>query len=307
MSLKLRVYETIADPPEGYRLGELVTGGILVLIAVNVLVGVFETVKSLHQAYFNFFFYFEAFSVITFTVEYLLRFWSCTAVERYQGAIKGRLKLTISPMALIDLAAILPFYLSAVMKVDLRFVRILRLFRLFRLFRSGRLAESFRTLAAVVKNKKEELGLSLLVVTLVLILSSSVMFLVEHEQPKTQFTSVPASMWWGVMTITTIGYGDMYPVTPLGRVIASFVGFLGICCFALPVGILGAGFAEYMDQKTKAEQQQQREEEAEQAAELAAAEEAIAEHDLASSKAEPAGSTGLTSCPHCGGDLEGHR
>lgn len=302
MSLKLRVYETVAEPPEGYRLGELVTGGILILIAVNVIVGVFETVQSLHQAYFNFFYYFEAFSVVTFTVEYLLRLWSCTAVERYQGAIKGRIKLTVSPMALIDLAAILPFYLSAVMKVDLRFVRILRLFRLFRLFRSGRLAESFRTLAAVVKAKKEELGLSLLVVMLVLVMSSSIMYLVEHEQPKTQFTSVPASMWWGVMTITTIGYGDMYPVTPLGRVIASFVGFLGICCFALPVGILGAGFAEYMDQKSREKEAEEAAQAARDAEELAAVEAALAEHD-----AQEKGQRGAPHvCPHCGGDLSEH-
>ena len=249
MSIQQKVYDTIAEPPEGYRLGAWVNFGILFLIAFNVIVGIFETVESLHKNYEAFFYYVEFFSVIIFSIEYVLKLWSCTVSERYQGSIKGRIRFMLDPMSIIDLLAILPFYLSALIVLDLRFVRILRLFRLFRLFRSGKLAKSFTTLINVIHSKKEELSISILILLLVLVFSSSVMYLVEHHVENTQFTSVPAAMWWGMMTITTIGYGDMYPVTTLGKVIGSFVGFLGICVFALPVGILGAGFSEYMEKK----------------------------------------------------------
>ena len=275
MSFKRKVYETVAEPPEGYRVGEWVTVGILFLIAFNVLVGIFETVESLNKNYHSFFYYVELVSVIVFSIEYALRLWSCTADPKYQGMIKGRIKFMFNPMSVIDLLAILPFYLSAFFVLDLRFVRILRLFRLFRLFRSGKLATSFNTLIHVVKSKKEELGISLIILILVLVFSSSVMYLVEHKEANTQFTSVPAAMWWGMMTITTIGYGDMYPITALGKVIGSFVGFLGICVFALPVGILGAGFSEYMEKQDHDQDQSSNQ-----------------EHEEIK-----------TSCPHCGKDM----
>lgn len=254
--LKKRVYEIVAEPPPGDKVGEAFSIGILTLITVNVVVGIFETVPSLAQSHPDFFYWFEFFSVIVFTIEYLLRLWSCTSSEEYAGFFRGRLKAALTPMAIIDFVAIVPFYLAAFVTIDLRFVRILRLFRLFRLFRSGKLADSFTTLVMVIKSKKEELGLSLMVLMLVLVLSSSVMFMVEQDQPDTQFTSVPASMWWGMMTITTIGYGDMYPMTTLGRIVGSIVGFLGICVFALPVGIMGAGFTEYMEKKRSEENEE---------------------------------------------------
>ena len=280
-SFKKRVYEIVAEPPPGDKVGETVNLAILVLIGVNVFVGIFETISALERQYSAFFYWFEFVSVVIFTVEYVLRIWSCNAVEKYKGFIKGRIKLALTPMALVDFVAIAPFYLALLLTaVDLRFVRVLRLFRLFRLFRAGKLADSFGTLVMVVRSKKEELGISLLVLMLILVLSSSMMFLVEHNEPDTLFTSVPATMWWGMMTITTIGYGDMYPVTTLGRILGSIVGFMGICVFALPVGILGSGFNEVVEQKREAE-------------EAAAAAQGI----------EGSDPTGANQCPHCGEEL----
>ncbi|MEE2755223.1 MAG: ion transporter [Myxococcota bacterium] len=247
MSLKKRMYELIAEPPPGDKLARFINGSILALIAINVVVGIIETVKPIEQAYTEFFYYFEFISVMVFSVEYVLRLWSCTVDERYRGALSGRFKMAMTPMAIIDLLAVLPFYLATFMAIDLRFVRVLRLVRLFRLFRAGRLASAFRMLAKVIRSKREELGLCILILLLVLVFSSSVMFLIEGQEPDTQFTSVPATMWWGMMTITTIGYGDMYPVTALGRIFGSVVGFLGICVFALPVGVLASGFSDELD------------------------------------------------------------
>ena len=250
--LKKWIYETVMEPPPGYVLGEVVTSAILALIAFNVVVGMFETVESLSLAYPGFFYWVEMVSVMVFTVEYVLRFWVCTEDPRYQGGFRGRLKYLVSPMAMIDLLAIAPFYLTAFLALDLRFVRVLRLFRLLRLFRASGLTESIDDLVQVVKLKQKELGVSTALLLLVVVLSGNLMFIVEHGEPGTTFTSVPASLWWGMMTITTIGYGDMYPITPLGKLIGSIVGFLGICVFALPVGILGAGFTSYVEQQRKA-------------------------------------------------------
>lgn len=250
--LKRRVYQIVADPPEGDILGQTLNIGILLLIAVNVCVGILETVPSYKKAYGDFFFWFEAGSVMVFTLEYALRMWSCTSQEEYSHPIAGRYKMATSPMSIIDLLAILPFYLQVLVPgLDLRFVRVLRLLRLFRLFRFGKVAVSFNMLARVIKNKREELLISLLVMMIILILSANLMYIVEHKVPNSPFQSVPASMWWGMITITTIGYGDMVPVTALGRAIGMVVAFLGVCVFALPVAILGAGFVEELEQKNK--------------------------------------------------------
>ncbi len=255
MSLKKRIYELIAEPPPGDKFARFVNGSILALIAINVVVGIIETVEPIEKAYTEFFYYFEFISVMIFSVEYVLRLWSCTVDERYRGFFSGRFRMAMTPMAIIDLLAVLPFYLATFMAVDLRFVRILRLVRLFRLFRAGRLASAFRLLAKVIKSKREELGLCILILLLVLIFSSSVMYLLEGQEPNTQFTSVPATMWWGMMTITTIGYGDMYPVTAIGRIFGSVVGFLGICVFALPVGVLASGFSDELERARASENQ----------------------------------------------------
>ena len=246
------VYETLAEPPEGYRVGKIYGATILVLVAVNIVVGVLETIPSLSK-YAKFFYYFELASVLIFTVEYVLMLWSCVADPQFgsRGAVCGRVRAATRPLAVVDILAILPFYLSSFVQVDLRFVRVLRLFRIFRLFRSGRMAESFRILTAVVLNKRAQLTLGLLIFVLVVLLVSSMMYIIEQGQPDTKFVSILVSMWWGIITITTIGYGDMVPSSALGKAFASLAGLMGICVFAIPVGIIGDGFLQQSDPMPK--------------------------------------------------------
>lgn len=265
-SFRLRLYQIIADPPEGDTLGQWVQFAILALIALNVTVGLLETVKSLYVPYKAFFFWFEAASVAIFTVEYILRVWACTAVEEFQGK-NGRLEHMLQPMSLVDLFAVLPFYLQLLVPgLDLRFIRVLRLLRLLRLFRFSRIARSFQTLGRVIGNKKEDLFISIVVMMLLLIISANVMYIIEHEATDTKFTSVPAAMWWGMITITTIGYGDMFPTTAMGRFVGMVVAFLGVCVFALPVAILGSGFMEELDRKERLKEEYTEEFRAEQEA-----------------------------------------
>jgi voltage-gated potassium channel len=150
-------------------------------------------------------------------------------------------------MAVVDFLAIAPFFLQAVIpNLDLRFVRALRLFRLFRIFKLGRWSTSFQTIQHVVRSRAEELAISMLIVAVATVLSGSVMWMIEAEAQPEKFRSIPAGIWWAIITITTIGYGDVAPITPLGKAVGGLIAVLGICIFALPVGVLGAGFVEEM-------------------------------------------------------------
>merc|ERR1719253_1034819 len=241
------VYETVVEPPEGYRVGEICSSSMLILISANVIVGVLETVPALFAKHENFFYHFEFVSVVIFTVEYILMLWSSVADPKFgsRGPVCGRVRAATRPLALIDILAIAPFYLSSFVQVDLRFIRILRLFRIFRLFRSGKMAKAAKVMAAVILDNQEQLTLVLLILILVVLLVSSLMYIIEQGLTSTKFISIPASMWWGIITITTIGYGDMAPDSTLSKVFAALVSCFGICLITIPIGIIGAGFIKH--------------------------------------------------------------
>jgi len=222
---------------------------ILTLIVLNVGAVMLESVAGLRLRYARFFYQFEVFSVAVFTVEYLLRVWSCTSDPQWRRTVVGRLRFMRTPLAVIDLLAVLPFYLPMVLPVDLRFLRVLRLFRLFRLLKVARYTESLRLIGVVVAKRKEELLITLFVIGVLLVLASSVMYLAESEAQPDKFSSIPASMWWAVVTLTTVGYGDTYPITVLGKFINAIVAVLGIGMIALPTGILGSAFIDELQRR----------------------------------------------------------
>jgi voltage-gated potassium channel len=192
---------------------------------------------------------FEVLSVIVFTVEYLLRLWVAPLAPRFQGAVWGRVRYALTPLALVDLWAVLPFYLPMLIPLDLRFIRALRVLRLIRVMKIGRYSESIQTLGAVLREQKEQLLAALLILLVLIVISSSLIYFVERDAQPEAFSSIPAAMWWSVATLTTVGYGDIYPVTPVGKVLASVIAVLGIGLFALPAGILGSGFVEKYREK----------------------------------------------------------
>jgi voltage-gated potassium channel len=218
---------------------------------------VLETVDWINSRYSLIFIVFNVFSVAVFTVEYILRVWSCTEDPKFKDPVGGRLRFMITPLAIIDLMAFLPFYLPFALP-ELRFLRAFRLFRLFRVLKLARYSESLQTFADVLKLKKEELGLMLFAIIILLTVSSSLMYEAEHEAQPEAFSSIPAAMWWGVVTLATVGYGDMFPITPMGKFIGSLVVLLGIGLFALPTGVLAAGFSEVLQRKREAKQMKDR-------------------------------------------------
>jgi voltage-gated potassium channel len=250
--IKIRLYDVLVDTEDNALPDRIVATLLMILILLNGIAVVLETVDELAQSYAAFFHAVEVFSVAVFTMEYLLRLWIAPLDPRYGGRIAGRLRYAATPMAMVDLIAILPAYLPLIFPIDLRMLRFLRIFRLFRLFKMSRYAESLNTLDDVIRAKKEELLVTLLLIAIMLLFSSSIMYAVENGAQPDKFPSIPAALWWGVATLTTIGYGDVYPVTPVGKFLGGVIAFLGIGIFALPTGILATGFAEELKMKRAA-------------------------------------------------------
>lgn len=216
---------------------------IIALIVLNVVAIVLESIVSIKMEFETYFLNFEIFSVIVFTVEYVLRIWTADLIPEYSKPVRGKIKYVLSPLAVIDLLAILPFYLPFV-GIDLRLLRVLRIFRIFRLFKIARYVKALSFINHVFSRKKEELIISLIFTLFLLLISSTLMYYVENEAQPEAFSSIPETMWWGIATLTTVGYGDVYPITPLGHLLGGVIAVIGIGLFALPAGILASGFSE---------------------------------------------------------------
>jgi voltage-gated potassium channel len=183
-------------------------------------------------------------SVIIFSIEYVLRLWSCNHDPRYKHTVYGRLKYMVSTDALIDLIAVLPFYIHVVVGLDLRVLRILRLLRFLRLFRLTAYMKSAKMVRNVFVNRANELKLSLVLICFLIIIASCLLYFAEHNAQPNVFTSIPATFWWAIVTVTSVGYGDMVPITTLGKTLTAIISLSGLAIFALPAGIITAGFLE---------------------------------------------------------------
>jgi voltage-gated potassium channel len=240
--LKLRTHEFLSISVPGDRFGVIFDRFMIILILVNVLAVMLETVASINTAYEHVFYCFEIFSVTIFTIEYILRVWSCTEDndQDYSNPIKGRVKYIISPMAIIDLLAFLPFYLTIFFAIDLRILRILRMLRLLKL---TRYSEALFVVWTVITEQRRALTAAFFIMLVALLFTSSIIYLFEHEVQPEKFSSIPESMWWGLATLTTVGYGDVTPITNGGKLFAGMTMILAIGLAALPIGVIATGFA----------------------------------------------------------------
>lgn len=252
-SVRRRTREILAFSKADDAVGRACDTFIVVLILLNIVAMIVESVESVHSLLPNGFKAFELFSVAVFTVEYVLRLWSCVEDPQYASGFLRRARFAVSPLAIVDALAVLPFYLPF-LSVDLRVLRMFRMFRLMRLMRIAKLArysESLQMLLRVVKSRKEQLLGAVSILVILLIVAASLMYYAEHEAQPEVFSSIPASMWWAAVTLTTVGYGDAYPVTPIGKIMAAASAMFGIGMFALPTAILGAAFLEDLERQKK--------------------------------------------------------
>lgn len=248
MSIRQRTWEIVDFSRPGDTMSRVFAIFILSLIFLNVIAVIIGSVQSIQVRWVRVLDAFEIFSVAVFTMEYVARLWSCTADERYPGRFRGRLRLALRPMSIVDLLAILPFFLPFC-GVDLRAIRVLRLLRTLRIMKAARYYASLDLIKHAFQSRKEELVLTSVLMGFLLVVSSSVLYYCENAVQPEAFSSIPATMWWSVTTLTTVGYGDMYPVTALGKFCASVIALMGIGMFALPTGIIGAAFVEAIQKR----------------------------------------------------------
>ena len=214
----------------------------MILISLNVLAVILETVPEIDSELGGFLRAFEAVSALLFATEYGLRLWVSDLTKSSMRPSSSRLRYIASPMAIIDLLAFLPSLLPMFIGVDLRILRVLRLVRLLRLLKLVRYVKALRVLTNVISSRSAELTVSAMIAGLVFLISSRLMYFAEHAAQPDHFSRIPHTMWWAVTTLTTVGYGDIVPITLIGRILGAIIAILGVAMFALPAGIIASGF-----------------------------------------------------------------
>jgi voltage-gated potassium channel len=240
--IKKRIFEIIEKSENGDKASLIFDYFIIVLICLNIIAIIIGSIDNLQNIYSKQLLFFEYFSIFIFTVEYILRIW--TAPYKYENSKLSYLKFIFSFMAIIDLLAILPFYLPFVTNIDLRYLRIFRLFRLLRILKLNRYNNSLDLVGRVLKNEKDKLIMTIFIMAILLLFASSSMYYIENAVQPDKFTDILSTLWWAVATLTTIGYGDVYPITPIGKILGGIIAILGIGLIALPSGIISSGLIQ---------------------------------------------------------------
>ena len=244
-TLRRRTWEVLEVGADGDQLSRTIDIMVMTLVFGNVAVTVLESVESLYTPYHDLFLGFERISIVAFTAEFLCRLWSAAdSRPETESATLNRLHYLRSPLAIVDLFAIAPFYVFPLLGLDLRFLRVFRLMRLVKLTRYSR---ALSRVFEVYRLQKNGLAASFFLMSIAIVVAASLLYAIENPVQPEAFSSIPAAMWWAVCTLTTVGYGDIAPVTPLGKTVTSFVSIIGIAMVALPTSLFASGFAHIMD------------------------------------------------------------
>lgn len=244
--LRARVYDLLEGDPRRHRAAGWIRIFLVLLIATNVAAVIIESEPAANGRFEHLFRSFEWISVAIFSVEYVLRIWTSVESPQYGrlGAVEGRLRYAMSPLAIVDLLAIAPAFLGAFVEVDLR---ELRAFRLLRLLKLGHFSPSIALYVKVLRQQVPAMLGAVLVMFVLMIVSASFMHVVEREAQPEAFGSVPRAIWWAVVTLTTVGYGDITPITLAGKMLAAVVMLLGVGAVAVPAGLLAGRFAAELE------------------------------------------------------------
>ena len=234
----------ITDKPSQY-----VDTALFILILLNITAVCLESIQGIGNKYQKSFYYFEMFSVFIFGIEYLLRVWSAPAREDLgeSSSFIKRLKYIFSFTGLVDFIAIIPSIITIFGGLDLRWLRVLRLLRLLKISNYSSAIEDF--FSAIMADWRS-FSAALYLVLVALFLSSALMYIAENESQPDKFSSIPETMWWSLITLTTVGYGDVSPITPFGKIIGAFTAIMGVCTVALLTGIVASAFANQRAQRT---------------------------------------------------------
>ena len=246
--IKKIVFEVIQPAERGNVASKIFDVFIMLLIFASIA-SVFIMTFDVSPEVIKFLNRFEWWVLIVFSVEYLLRIWTADMLYPELSPWRARLKYVCSGMAIIDLIAILPFYLPIFMTIKPEVIRSLRLVRLLRLFKLSRYTDAVSSIWSVFRNKIQEIVVSVVFVVMILIIASLLIYYAEHDAQPDKFANAFSGVWWAVATLTTVGYGDIYPVTAMGRFLGGIIALTGIGLVAVPTGIISAGFVELLEKK----------------------------------------------------------
>lgn len=250
-SFRQKVHALVWPGEYGGKLHHYIDLFLVVWVVVSVAAVVLESVESIHFLLNVEFVILDTIAVTIFTVEYLLRVYSAVEEPRFRHHILGRFDYARSPQAVIDFLAIVPFFLEALLHhlFDLRFLRI---FRLMRLLKLTRYTGATNTLAVVIKREWPIMGGAAFVMLLLVVLTASLGFIFEHEAQPDKFENIPQAIYWAVITLASVGYGDISPVTPMGRFLTIILALLGIGIFAIPAALLSSAFSDQLRREREA-------------------------------------------------------
>ena len=234
----------IVEPDKGSSVASRIFDWLITALILLSVVIVFAGTFDLPQRTLNALSAVECIASIVFTVEYGIRILTADFLYPERGAIRSRFRYVLSPMAIVDFVAILPFWLPMLLPGTMLGVRALRLVRLLRIFKLNRYFDAMKAIGDVIAAKKRELLGSLFFVAILMLISSLLMYSAEHEAQPEVFRNAFSGLWWAVATLTTVGYGDIYPVTAFGRLVGAFIAFSGLAAVAIPTGIITSGLSE---------------------------------------------------------------
>ena len=245
-TLRQKVDALMNDTPTSGLLHHQLDLIFIIFIITSVAAVFLETIPAVHDPLKVEFYWFDTIAIAVFTIEYLLRLYAAPEREPHHSALSGRFSFVKKPGSLIDLVAILPYYLQFLFAVDLRFIRVLRVLRVLKLTRYN---TALSTFAMVLKREKRAFSAAMFITVLITILSGAIVYEFEHAAQPEKFDTMPRAMYWAVITLASVGYGDISPVTPIGQAFTMVLAILGIGIVALPAGILGSAFSDQLHQQ----------------------------------------------------------
>lgn len=244
--------DTIGDKLFSYLLVSVILLSVVVIFAET-----FSNISPSGKRFINFI---ESIVVLIFTIEYILRVYTADILYPHKSPVTSRLKYIFSFIAITDLLAFFPFYLSIVFTIDLRIFRFVRVLRIFSVLKIHRYTDALSFVSRAIGRKKDQLLSSLFVVFILMIMISVIMFYIENPVQPEVFKNGFSGFWWAVVTLTAVGYGDIYPVTFVGQVLGSIISVLGIGLVAVPTGIISSGFTEELEEERREKRVQKKEE-----------------------------------------------
>ena len=251
-SLRRRLYRRLDPSARAHGISPL-NRFIIAMILASVVVTVLASEPALDGRFGGLFHAFELIAGTIFLAEYVARAWVSAEHPDNPGGWRGRVRYLLSPLAIVDLLALLPLF-GALVGAEAFLLRLLRLFRILRLARLGRFSSVLTIVGECLHARRFELVMSLVFAGLLLLVSSTLLHLVEGGVQPEAFGSIPRAMWWSIATLTTVGYGDVFPVTVLGRVLAGVTALGGIGLIAMPTGILAAAFSDALERRRRQEE-----------------------------------------------------